>query len=49
MCLWKYQDIAFDIDFEEIISVAQNQDFIFIVDAFNELTDDNKKNYSWWN
>ena len=44
LCVYgKYQDIVFDIDFEEIISVAQNQDFIFIVDAFNELTDDNKK------
>lgn len=44
LCVYgKYQEIAFDIDFEEIISFAQNQDFIFIVDAFNELTDDNKK------
>lgn len=43
LCVYgKYQEIAFDIDFEEIISFAHNQEFIFIVDAFNELTDDNK-------
>lgn len=44
ICVYgKYQEIAFDIDFTEISSFAENKPFIFIVDAFNELTDDNKE------
>lgn len=43
LCVYgKYQEIAFDIDFEEINLFANQKPFIFIVDAFNELSDSNK-------
>lgn len=43
LCVYgKYQEIAFDIDFEEIDLFAKSTPFIFIVDAFNELSDINK-------
>lgn len=43
LCVYgKYQEIAFDIDFEEIDLFAKSTPFIFIVDAFNELSDNNK-------
>lgn len=43
LCVYgKYQEIAFDIDFEEINLFAKTTPFIFIVDAFNELSDNNK-------
>ncbi len=43
LCVYgKYQEIAFDIDFEEIDLFAKTTPFIFIIDAFNELSDNNK-------
>lgn len=43
LCVYgKYQEITFDIDFEEINLFAKQKPFIFIVDAFNELSDNNK-------
>ncbi|MBO5730710.1 MAG: hypothetical protein J6R67_05895 [Treponema sp.] len=43
LCIYgKYQEIAFDIDFEEINLFAKETPFVFIVDAFNELSEKNK-------
>lgn len=43
LCFYgKYQETKMDIDFEEILSFSETNSFIFILDAFNELSEENK-------